>query len=476
MATVAEQIASLEAKRAANVARMEAVMQKAIDEGRTTEVAEQEEHDTLAQEVEQIDGDLVRLKKMQAFKASSAKPVAGHSAEKAAVSRDVAAPGVVLQRTEQVAPGIRFARYAKAVGCAYLSAKQGHMVPAIEWAKRLNPRDTELHAMLEKAAVNSGGTNPTHHWGSELVGTESSAFADFAEFLRPQTIVGKFGTNGIPALRRVPFRTRLLGQTGGGQGYWVGQSQGVPLTKFAFSSTTLSPLKVANIAVTSMELLRDSSPSAEQIVRDQLAAALRERLDIDFIDPAKGAAPNVSPASISNGVVATASVGNDANDIRQDIATLMGAFVAANNPPTSGVFIMKSATAMRLSLMRNALGNREFPDITLSGGFLEGIPVIASEYVGSDTYGDYVFLVNASDIYLADEGEVSVDMSTEASLAMVDSSTIAADSPPVPAQLVSMWQSESVAFKAHRTINWARRRTEAVAMLDGVNWAEPGSP
>jgi hypothetical protein len=479
MATIAEQIASLEAKRAADVARMELLLQKGVDEGRTTDQAEQEEHDTLSQEIDQIDGDLVRLKKLQALKAASAKPITGvMTVEKGAEARDPASPSLILQRKEELAPGIRFARYAKCMGASFVALHKGEFKPAIEFAKGMYPRDVQLHEMFQKANVTAGGTNATHNWGSQLVGTESSAFADFAEFLRPQTIVGKFGANGIPALRQVPFRTRLVGQTSGGAGYWVGESQGKPLTKFDFTSTTLTPLKVANIAVTSMELLRDSSPSAEAIVRDQLAAALKERMDIDFISPTKSASAGVSPASITNGISQTASTGNQADAVRQDIAALMESFITNNNPPTSGVFIMKSATAMRLSLLRNGLSSaKEFPDINLNGGTLEGLPVITSEHVPEDTYGTFVTLVNAGDIYFADAGEIEVDMSMEASLEMKDTGlTQAADSPPGPSSVVSLWQTNCVGFRAERTVNWARRRTEGVAVLDGVHWGEPGSP
>jgi hypothetical protein len=477
MAALAEQIASLEAKRAANVARMEAVMQKSIDDGRTTEASEQEEIDTLQAEVEQIDGDLARMRKMLSLKAAAAKPVNGNGTQKAADARDPAAPGIILQRREELAKGIRFARYAKCLGCAYLSARTGHFISGLEFAKSMYPKDIDLHEIFEKANVTAGGTNPTHHWGSQLVGTETSAFADFAEFLRPQTIVGKFGLNGVPSLRQVPFRTALVGQTSGGTGYWVGESQAKPLTSFAFARTTLTPLKVANIAVTTMELLRDSSPSAEAIVRDSLAAALRERMDIDFIDPAKVAAANVSPASITNGIVQIASTGQQAEAIRQDVRALVAAFIQADNPPTAGAWIMKATTALALSMLVNGLSTQpEFPGITMNGGVFFGLPVIVSEHVPSDTYGTFVILVNASDIYFADEGEISIDMSQEASLQMLDNPTNASDSPPVPTSLVSLWQTNSVGFRAERTVNWARRRTEGVAVLDGVHWGEGGSP
>src|SRR5690606_28669753 len=122
--------------------------------------------------------------------------------------------------------------------------------------------------------------------------------------------------------------------------------------------------------------LRKSSPSADAILRDALAAAVTERIDIDFIDPAKSASAGVSPASITNGVSAIASSGNDADAIREDVRALMATFVAANNAPTSGVWVMSSASALALSLMVNPLGQPEFPGVSMSGGSFLGLPVI----------------------------------------------------------------------------------------------------
>jgi hypothetical protein len=35
-----------------------------------------------------------------------------------------------------------------------------------------------------------------------------------------------------------------------------------------------------------------------------------------------------------------------------------------------------------------------------------------------------------------------------------------------------MWQTNSVALRAERYINWAKRRTSAVAYLDAVTWGQ----
>ena len=60
--TISEQIADLEATRDQKSARMKEVVQKSLDEGRSTNTAEAEEFDTLEAEVKTINEDLVRLR------------------------------------------------------------------------------------------------------------------------------------------------------------------------------------------------------------------------------------------------------------------------------------------------------------------------------------------------------------------------------------------------------------------------------
>lgn len=463
MHTYAEQIAAFEAKRSANLAAMDALMGRAAEEGSTLDQSQQEEFDGLSQDNEAIDSHLKRLRTMEKAAAVKAAPVKGDTQGAATESRTT----ITVKAQQKLPPGIGFARLARVKALSKLDGESPRTI-----ARELYGEDSEVFGVVSKAAVSAASTGG-QTWGHQLVGDESSVFADFVEFLRPQTILGRFGAGGIPSLRRVPFRTALIGQTDGGAGYWVGEGKAKPLTSFAFSRTTLEPLKVANIAVCTEEILRDSSPSAEMIVRDSLAAALRERLDTDFIDPAKTVSAGVSPASISNGVSPIPSNGGTADDVRADIQAVFAAFIAANNAPTSGVWIMPATMALALSLMQNPLGQSEFPGISMNGGNFFGLPVIVSEYVPTVTAGSYVMLVNASDIYLADEGGITVDMSREASLEMATDPTMTADS-PTETTTVSLWQTNAVGFRAERTINWARRRDSAVAVLSAVAW-DPGA-
>ncbi|HBO4723840.1 TPA: phage major capsid protein [Pseudomonas aeruginosa] len=468
MKTTAEQIAEFEATRVTKAAEMEAIMTKAAEAGETLDAEQSEQFDTLEAEIAAIDKHIGRLKQMQKAQAANAKPVteeAGAQRMANVKALDFKEVQVRAKNTQKLEPGIAFARAAKCLALGHLEHRD-----AIGIAKSLyDGQDSIIAAtqrLVTKAAV-AAATTSDATWAGPLVGDETSVFADFVEYLRPQTILGRFGTNGIPSLRRVPFRVPLIGQTSGGDGYWVGEGQAKPLTKFDFERKTLEPLKVANIAVATMEVIRDSSPAADGIIRDQLAAALRERLDIDFIDPAKAAVAGVSPASILNGVAGIPSSGNTADDVRADIRALFNAFIAANNAPTSGVWLMPATTSLALSLMQNPLGQAEFPGISMTGGELFGLPVIVSEYIPTASAGAVVALVNASDIYLGDEGGVDLSMSTEASLQMDN----APDNPTTASTvLVSLWQRNLVGFRAERAINWARRRASAVAYLTGVNW------
>ncbi|EGX7577769.1 phage major capsid protein [Salmonella enterica] len=447
---IAEQIKSFEAKRAALAASLDEVMSKAAEEGRTLDAEEEESYDNTSAEIKSVDAHLKRLRDMESNLASTAKPVSkAASSEVTTVKAN--APGII--RVEQkLEKGIAFARFAKS-----LAAANGSRSEALEIARKQYPDDAKLHHVL-KAAVGAGTTTDPQ-WAGALVEYQEYA-QDFVEYLRPQTIIGRFGQGNIPSLRKVPFNIRIPAQTSGGSANWVGQGKAKPLTKFDFESITFSFAKVAAIAVLTDELIRFSNPAADALVRNALAEAVIARLDTDFISPSKAEVANVSPASITNGITAVPSTGNPDDDA----AAAFGVFVAANLQPNGAVWLMSSTTALALSMRKNALGQKEYPEMTLLGGTFQGLPVIVSQYVGNQ-----LVLVNAPDIYLADDGGVAVDMSREASLEM--ESDPAGDSiTPTGTELVSMFQTNSVAIRAERWINWKRRRTAAVAVISGVNY------
>jgi len=106
--------------------------------------------------------------------------------------------------------------------------------------------------------------------------------------------------------------------------------------------------------------------------------------------------------------------------------------------------------------------------VRMSGaGEIDGVPLIVSNYVPGDSSGSLFILAFASEIYLADDGQVNIDISREATIFLDDA---AATATPTAAQLVSMFQTNQLAVRAERYVRWQKRRPQAVAYLSDVDW------
>ncbi|HTN40832.1 MAG TPA: phage major capsid protein, partial [Asticcacaulis sp.] len=462
MKTISEQITAYKGSRDQKQARIDEILKAVADRGETPDAAESEELNTLEAEVDAIDTHVKRLEGQEQRNVKAATPVRGNSTEDGQQSRaavSVQVKGVNLPK------GTAFTRYAM-----LLAKSRGSLMQAAEMAKQFHDSTPEVETVL-KAAV-AAGTTTDSAWAKPLVEYQSMA-SEFAELLRPQTIIGR-----IPGLRRVPFNIKIPRQTAGSTAQWVGEGAPKPVSALAFDQITLGHTKLAGIVVLTDELIRFSDPAAEGIVRQDLIDTIVQTMDSDFVNPANAGTTDVKPASITNGVTPVLATGVDADHARADVKALMAMFLAANLSLAGAVWIMTEVQALGLAMMVNALGQREFPTIEIngvSGGTWFGLPVVLSENVtnnpgsGSPITGDgaRIILAKASEILLADDGEVLLDTSREASLQMESAPT----NPPVAATVMtSLWQMNMVGIRAERFINWAKRRTGAVQYIDRAKY------
>jgi len=470
--TLQEQLAALRATREERQKRLTEIAQKAMDEGRSMNTAEAEEFDTAEEEVKKIDADIGRLTRLEAVQKAAAAPVATAAAETPVQAVSRAPGGVEVKTVEKLEPGIAFARYAMCL----TKAKGKHDVafqlaqrhfPATESVVRLLKAQAEgfdlQEAMKIKAAV-AAGTTTDSTWAAPLVDAQTFA-GDFIEYLRPRTLIGQ------AQFRPVPFNVRIAGQTSGGFASWVGQGNAKPVTKFDFNAVTVPFTKVAAIAVLTQELVRFSDPSAAALVRDSLADTVIARVDSDLFDPDLAAVANVSPAGLLYGVTPVTAGPIDYSDpasVRCALAALWApwdsTFLGARP-----AYYTTPAVARMLAFSRDPLGNAAFPNVTPTGGTLDGIPLRVSQYLANNggSGGAPFILVDESEIYLADDGSVTLDSSDVASIQM-DSDPDHNSGTPTAAQLVSMWQTNSVAFRAERFIWWGARRSGAIQWIDGM--------
>lgn len=466
----AQAIKDYEATRAAKQAELDAIIDASIEKGETFDAAQREQHDDLALEIKNIDDQLVVLRSAEKRLADAAIEVKGQTLRDGTESRRP----VHVEVKSRMPDGLEFAAAVLCRANAFVEMQRGNFVSAIQIAKSRYPDYQGIHQYLQaperKTAV-AGGTTSDSNWATSLLEPNQVLVNEFLEYLRPRTLIGR-----IPGLRRVPFNVTIQSQTTGASASWVGQGKAKPLTKFNTATTTLAFTKVAAIAVITNELARFSRPGAEALVRDELTRAAVERLDLDFVDPAKAVSAGVNPASITNGVTPGSTAGTSAANALTDIQNLVAPFINAKYPTGELVILMPDSLAFALSLMLNASGFRSFPDISINGGAIGSLPVITSQYLANtSSYGNMVVVLHAPSIALADDGNVAIDVSAEASLEMSDAP--AQDSTAgTGASMVSMFQTNSLAIRAEREINWKKLRSDAVTFYDDVNWGSIGSP
>ena len=445
--TYQEQIKDLEATKAAAIARMNEIQKAA--EGRAKDEEERDEFKDLAAQIKGIDAELADLCELERLNVAEAKPVHAKSVDEGSNSRG---PTIVVRKTDpdEKFVGQMFTRRVIAKAVAFLEQRSPGDVAAERWGKT-HPKLVEVI----KAGVAAGSTGTgTDDWGSELVSLDARYTGDFIEYLYGRTVFGQ-----LP-LRSVPENVTIKGQDGAATAYWVGEGKAIPVTSMDFMDVTLTGLEVDALAAITKRLIRESSPDAEMLVRDGLVEAARQKVDTTFLSAA-GATPGVSPAGILNGLVAGNASGVDADSLRADIGSLYAGFISARN--ANGLYwVMGTSLAKQISLMRNALGQREFPELNQGGGTLEGDPVVTGDNVGA---GDFI-LLKPSDIYKIGDRGISVSVSDQATIELADDPTGDAGVPTAQSkQMVSMFQSNSVAVKVTLPINYAKRRSSAVAYI-----------
>jgi HK97 family phage major capsid protein len=474
MKTYAEQVADIKATINLKQARQDEILKAARDEGRSTDTAEGQEYDDLATEVKALETDLGRYEQAAAREKANASTNLKAVADSIPDARELATrvSNVQLKTTETLEPGIAMARYAMCVARAKgdhdkafrLAEKHYPKTESVVMTLKAQAEGADLQQLMRTKATVAAGDTINGTWASPLVYANTFG-GDFLEYLRPRTLIGQ------AQFRRVPFNVRIAGQTSGGTAYWVGQGKAKPVTKFDFNATTIPFTKVAAISVITQELARFSDPSAEALVRDGLADAVIAKIDNDLFDPDVAAVANVNPAGLLNGVSPVAGPGSLDDDAIRCALLRLWAPWDSTNLGLRPAYYTTPAVARALSTLTNPLGQLVFPTMTMTGGTVGGVPVRVSNYLANNggSGGAPFILVDEAEVWLADDGSVTVDASEQATIEMSDTPA-GSSNPTVVASStmpVSMWQTDSIALRAERFIWWGLRRTGAIQWIDG---------
>lgn len=452
-----EQLRELETERAQIRGEMQAF-------GNPAELDEEQvkEFDAVSTRFDEVNDKYQRVAKLVRAEESAepieAQPALSRNVTQARETRQSFARIEAPARKE--APGLMFAR---AMVAKFIAAESR---TDLQRVVRERYGSGDIGAQVRDAVV---GTTQSGNWATSLYQPNAAA-VEFLEYLAPMTLIGKFGTNGIPALRRVDFNVPLVEQTVRATGYWVGEGAAKTASQLGFSADAVLEYEVASIVAISNRLKRrGNAANVEMLIRNDLIDALRERKDSTFAS-FDAAVSNQSPAGIFRGVTPIPSTANAydtlAEGIRADLVALQQAQNALHYSLSGSVLLMSTSTAIVLSSLRNPLGAQEFPGINRGGGTIDGgIPVLTSDFMPQYSAGDVVALVHAPNIFLAEDGAESL-LSEHATITLVQP---AGDN----AASHSLYQRNETGIRVSQPTGWAVR-DGAVQVLSDVNWV-PGS-
>lgn len=438
-----KQLAQILATIAAKQKQIGEIMTKSVANGHTPSDDDEATITALESDIDRLEKNAQRLQKLIKSVETAPNPteIGGENPEQAHASAEgepnPKEAGKSVKVESNLPKGIGFAQMARAKALSAKNASKGSFVSAAQIAKSAGMHPSVI-AELEKSVTVMDTTN------SGVLVPVSPLVQEFIELLRAQTIIDKLA----PYMRAGDFNTTIAGMATGATSAWVGEGEPKPVTNATFNSVELKRHKVAGIAVLTEELGRFNKFNGDRRILDDLIESNRLLLDLTFIDDKAGDATR--PAGSLHGGVIIESTGNEEAQIKADLLSLRKKFLTANLSLSGAFYIMSETRASEWAELVNPLGAPVFTGLQAETGkkTLNGLPVIESE-----SATNIVELVKPSEFYLADEGQVEVSYSTEATITMPDKS------------LVHLFQENKEAIRAERFITWAKRRPTAAAAI-----------
>lgn len=271
-------LAAIREKRAAKVVEMRAILAKAEAEKRALAQPEQATFDALKAEVQDLEGQEARAQFLEDVeRRTSGQPVADRSFD--AMQRSVSVVEVMRAQMEGRALTGAAAEYQVETERRTGRKAKGAFVPLAAIEQRVN------------TTTSAGELVPTIHRADQYI--EPFRNNLLARRLGVRVLSGLTGNLSIPK-----FGT---GTTTG----WVAENAALPTGDMTFDSVGLAPKHAGGISEMSRQLLMQSSPDIEQLVRDDLSFMLAQAIDSALI---KGGGTNEPDGVLETVGIQTASL------------------------------------------------------------------------------------------------------------------------------------------------------------------------
>lgn len=346
--------------------------------------------------------------------------------------------------------------------CKSLAACKGQARAAADYAEAQPWGNRDEVARLLKGSVAALGP-------ADATGFASAQQFNLGPLVRPLTIVGR-----IPGVRHAPFDTRLISLVDGITGNFIGPGEPIPMSRALFSASLMRRKKVSSLTIVTKELAATSDPRAQKTIEDDAVGATVLAENQAFV-ALESPETDERPASIAYGAPTFYSTGGALANVDADLAFLIESLIANGSTLEFATWIMSPITASSIARLRGTGGGAAYPDISVSGGSLLGLPVITSGSIARNgsPLESHIILADGAHVVIADSGEAEVSGSQYAAVEMLDNPTNQSyGSPiaPIATTMVSMFQTESIAIKVTRFVNWAVNKSGAIAVLRNISY------
>jgi len=345
---------------------------------------------------------------------------------------DVERLGELTSRQRERAAGRLFGRWARSVALARTSGKD---IAQIAREHRWVEAD-----LFEKTAVAANTTEGSFAYA--LRQSLAELEANFSAVRRLQ-----------PGFRSVAPLTAIVATSSGATAAWCGEGAPAPMSRQSVGTrSTLQPMRLAAMSAVTEELAQLSD--SEAIISTDHARARSNALDAAFFDPENAGSPEVLPKSITHDCRQFPSTGNSVSAIDADLRLMINEMSAGGSNLTSVVWVANPTAGGYIGSLRGSGGSPAYPDVGVLGGSLLGLPLITTQGIGlsGSPNESYLVLVDPSRIWWT-EGAPSFSTSRTAAIEMSDAPTNDS-STGTGANLVSMWQTHSMAILSTSRVNW----------------------
>ncbi len=227
---------------------------------------------------------------------------------------------------------------------AELERRSGRKAEGLMW-------DMRLAGGIERRVLTT--TTPASGPGGNLIAEDYRAEL-FIDRLRAANVVRRLGARVLGGL--TGGNVILPGLSKSVVAGWTAENAPFPVSDPEFNGTTLAPKHLGVITELSRNMLQQTSPDAEQLVRDDQAKVLAEGLDLAAI---AGTGANNQPRGILNTPgIGSVSIGTNGGALTYDaVADLIGAVDDANATGGNMAFLSNTKVRRAVGKMKDTAGN-----------------------------------------------------------------------------------------------------------------------